>query len=221
MSRPPRADSPSRRRRRLATTATCQEWRAAFTAHYQGSGRGLREGVCGGGPLGAEDEGQLPLWREVAIGRPKRRAGAVQLERAEVVLHEKAVVAVRLASRRHVTDLPHFAPGSHARNSQIRHFCFTRSLQGFHLEICKERGNQELGSGPCWTCARVIAPQPAQPSSCMPRSISRRKISSTSRTPCSPAAARPQSTGRPISAALAPSASAFRTSVPRRTPPST
>ena len=54
----------------------------------------------------------------------------------------------------------------------------------------------------------------------VPRSISFRKISSTRVTPASPATASPQSCGRAIRHAAAPSASAFRTSEPRRTPPS-
>ena len=40
------------------------------------------------------------------------------------------------------------------------------------------------------------------------------------RTPASPSIASPQKTGRPIITARAPSASALRTSVPRRTPES-
>ena len=41
------------------------------------------------------------------------------------------------------------APLLQRPSSQITHFSFTRSLQGFHLDACKERGNQEAGSGPC------------------------------------------------------------------------
>ena len=46
------------------------------------------------------------------------------------------------------------------------------------------------------------------------------RIWRTWRTPSSPAAARPHRNARPISTALAPSASALTTSLPRRTPPS-
>src|SRR3954462_11566080 len=79
------------------------------------------------------------------------------------------------SGRGHIRQL---APLVHGCFSQITHFSFTRSLQRFHVAACKERGNQEAGSGPYWTCARSIASQPAQPSNCMPSAISRRKISS-------------------------------------------
>ena len=45
-------------------------------------------------------------------------------------------------------------------------------------------------------------------------------MSKTFRTPAGPPAARPHRTGLPIITARAPSASAFTTSPPRRTPPS-
>ena len=68
--------------------------------------------------------------------------------------------------------------------------------------------------------SRPRSPTRAAPINPMTRSISRRKLSSTCATPASPATARPQSCGRAIRHALAPSASALTTSAPRRTPPS-
>ena len=60
-----------------------------------------------------------------------------------------------------------------------------------------------------------------QPHSISARSSSARSSSSTCDTPRSPATASPHSTGRPTATAVAPSAHALTTSVPRRIPPST
>ena len=86
-------------------------------------------------------------------------------------------------------------------------------------------GSRWYPARPRPTCAsRAPASRPpdrAQPSRCSPVSISSRSSCSTSAAPCSPAAARPQSAVLPTSTARAPSASATRTSDPRRMPPST
>src|SRR5262249_22118963 len=60
----------------------------------------------------------------------------------------------------------------------------------------------------------------ATPHSAIVESSSARRISSTCARPSAPSTASPQKIGRPISTARAPSASAFSTSAPRRTPPS-
>src|SRR5215831_18045609 len=69
--------------------------------------------------------------------------------------------------------------------------------------------------------SRVTSPRDPQPQKTSARRSSERSISKTSDTPSSPATAKPHSTGLPIATALAPSARAFTTSVPRRIPPST
>src|SRR5689334_5939688 len=69
----------------------------------------LREGVCGRGALGAKDEGQLTLGREVAFGVAERGARPVQLQGTEVVLLEEAVVTAEIASLGHAAML-HFSP---------------------------------------------------------------------------------------------------------------
>src|SRR6218665_1479816 len=69
--------------------------------------------------------------------------------------------------------------------------------------------------------AGVASASVAQPVRAIAISSSSRNRRSTWATPAAPALARPYSAGRPISTALAPSAMALSTSVPRRMPPST
>src|SRR5882672_1350760 len=66
-----------------------------------------------------------------------------------------------------------------------------------------------------------ISPTERTPESCMARTSSSRRISSARAAPASPAAQAPYSVARPSITPSAPSASAFTTSTPRRTPPST
>mmetsp|Transcript_23590 Transcript_23590/g.58607 ORF Transcript_23590/g.58607 Transcript_23590/m.58607 type:complete len:227 (+) Transcript_23590:275-955(+) len=70
------------------------------------------------------------------------------------------------------------------------------------------------------TMLRLISETLTQPHSAMASSNSFRRISITVDTPSSPLVARPHTYGRPIMTAVAPSASAFTISVPRRTPES-
>src|SRR3954462_3850768 len=100
---------------RPATTATSKPPGAAFTPHYQGSGRGLWERVCGGGPLGTEHEGELALRREVALGRAEGRTGSVELQSAEVVFLEEAVIAAQLTYGRQLLS----RSGGAARSSSM------------------------------------------------------------------------------------------------------
>src|ERR1700723_3825031 len=77
---------------------------------------------------------------------------------------------------------------------------------------------------PGWESKKMLRSSlatPSQPPSASARSISRRKSSSTQKTPSSPAQATPHRCGRPIMTARAPSASALTTSIPRRKPPRT
>jgi hypothetical protein len=46
-------------------------------------------------------------------------------------------------ARQVVIHVAKLAPFPHLRSSQITHFSFTRFLQDFHRDGCKERGNQE------------------------------------------------------------------------------
>src|SRR5581483_7450222 len=71
------------------------------------------------------------------------------------------------------------------------------------------------------TRSRPTSAGDVQPVSCSAPRISAWSSSRTRRAPASPSTVSPQSGGRPTSTAAAPSASAFTTSVPLRTPPST
>lgn len=71
---------------------------------------------------------------------------------------------------------------------------------------------------PSLTTSCRISPRFLHPHSTMAVSVSLLKIFSTCLTPSSPPTANPKKIGLPTNTALAPSARAFRTSVPRRTP---
>src|SRR5215213_3257356 len=74
----------------------------------------LRKCVRRGRPLGAEDEGELPLRSEVALGRPERGARLAEVERAQHVLLEVAVLAAGGLRLRHgsnqITSRPSAPP---------------------------------------------------------------------------------------------------------------
>src|SRR3954453_16272486 len=53
----------------------------------------LRKGIGRVGPLGAEDERELALGAQAALGRPEGRARLPEVQRAEAVRPEKAVLA--------------------------------------------------------------------------------------------------------------------------------
>src|SRR5438034_5212849 len=172
-----------------------------------------------------------------------RRPGAVLLEGAAFEIPVTRVVQLRhdeaghrAAGERHVGGLP--CPVELARHTQVdriggdlppqlARLLFspngerpTHSDHAVHQLMLAEdalavaRQDHRLHS----TCSRPTSAGDVQPRSRRPSSTSSRKSRRTWTTPSSPSAASAYATGRPTSTACAPSATARRTSTPRRTP---
>src|SRR5439155_19372102 len=65
-----------------------------------------REGVDGAAPLRPEDEGELPFGTQPAVRGPVGGAGLAEVQRAEHVLPEEAVIARGTLRLRHPSCLP-------------------------------------------------------------------------------------------------------------------
>src|ERR687896_302761 len=90
----------------------------------------LGERVRGRGALGAEDEGQLPLGFEAALRGAEGRARLVEVERAEHVLAEVAVLAADGLRLRHRGHRERAGPPGPAPNPQNGTFSYPCNLQG-------------------------------------------------------------------------------------------
>src|SRR5687768_11404739 len=105
----------------------------AYPARSEHSAVRMRKGVRGGGALGAEDEGQLALGLEAALGQAKRGARLVEVERAEHVLLEVAVLAadgLRLRHRGHGYRAATPGPPTNPQNGAFSYRCNLQGIRG-------------------------------------------------------------------------------------------
>src|SRR5205823_3887560 len=82
----------------------------------------LRKRVRRPRPLGPEDERQLAFGLEVAFGRPVGRAGLLELQRAEHVLLEVAVLATHALGHIRWCPLVRFVESRCVCGSIFKHF---------------------------------------------------------------------------------------------------